>query len=233
MASCNSDTANAAIASLKAEVPSTQIEFFTFDLTSLRVAKAAAKVFLEREEHLDMLILNAGVMGKLYELTADRIKLQVCNGTGHFTFTVDLLPILQCTDALPDTHVRVISLSSKGHSLAQNPNFSDLKALNQKCITMLNQYNILFTNELQGHLTGTGIYCLSRLEPDAPTVALGTLASYLWLAPFTFFKKYTLLTSKRGVCIQLHTATALEVEEKDLKYASFQSDPSDPNPRVS
>ncbi|KAF8191464.1 hypothetical protein K438DRAFT_1830561 [Mycena galopus ATCC 62051] len=225
MASRNPDTANAAIASLKTEVPSAQVEFLAFDLTSLSAAKAAAKEFLEKEERLDMLILNAGVMACPYELTADGIEIQACNGTGHFAFTVDLLPILRRTDALPDTHVRIVCVSSEGHRVAQ-PDFSDLKGLNQKCTTTQHRYgnsklsNILFTNELQRRLAGTGIYCLS-LHPGivATNIYRGAVASFPWLAPFVFLGRYALLTPEQGARTQLYAATALEVEEKDLKAA--------------
>ncbi|KAK7006771.1 hypothetical protein R3P38DRAFT_3036741 [Favolaschia claudopus] len=195
-----------AIDSVKAAVPSAEVEFLAFDLTSLGSAKAAAKQFLEKEERLDMLVLNAGVMAKPYELTADGIEVQACNGT--------------------DSHVRIVSLSSEGHRAAQNPNFSNPEGLNQRCSTAMHRYgnsklsNILFTNELQRRLADSSIYCLS-VHPGlvATNIYRGTHASYPWLAPFSFLEKYALSSPEQGARTQLYAATALEVEEKDLKAA--------------
>ncbi|KAJ7261264.1 hypothetical protein B0H12DRAFT_1201525 [Mycena haematopus] len=213
VASRTPSTADAAITSIKTDVPTAQVEFLAFDLTSLSAAKAAAKEFMEREERLDILVLNAGV-------------LQACNGTGHFALTFALLALLRHTAAMPDTHVRVVTLSSEGHRAAQSPDFSDLKGLNQKCSTAFHRYansklsNILFTNELQRRLAGTGIYCLS-VHPGlvATNIYRGTHASYPWLAPFSFLEKYAFLSPEQGARTQLYAATALEVEEKDLKAA--------------
>ncbi|KAK7035787.1 hypothetical protein R3P38DRAFT_606168 [Favolaschia claudopus] len=226
MASRNATTAQTAIDSVKAAVPSAEVEFLAFDLTSLGGAKAAANQFLEKEERLDMLVLNAGVMAKPYELTADGIEVQACNGTGHFALTIPLLPVLRHTASLPDSHVRIVSLSSEGHRAAQNPNFSNLEGLNQRCSTAMHRYgnsklsNILFTNELQRRLADTNIYCLS-VHPGlvATNIYRGTHASYPWLAPFSFLEKYALSSPEQGARTQLYAATALEVEEKDLKAA--------------
>ncbi|KAF7359227.1 hypothetical protein MSAN_01264800 [Mycena sanguinolenta] len=226
MASRTQSTADAAIAAIKSDVPFAQIEFLAFDLTSLSAARAAAKQLLEKEERLDILVLNAGVMAKPYELTVDGIELQACNGTGHFALTVPLLPLLRRTAAMPDSHVRVVTLSSEGHRAAQSPNFSDLSGLNQRCATALNRYansklsNILFTNELQRRLAGTGIYCLS-VHPGlvATNLYRGTHASYPWLALFSFLTDYVFVSPEQGARTQLYAATALEVEEKDLKAA--------------
>jgi hypothetical protein len=49
MASRTSFAADAAIAPLKAAIPAAQVEFLVFDLASLRVAKATADEFLERD----------------------------------------------------------------------------------------------------------------------------------------------------------------------------------------
>ncbi|KAJ7349054.1 hypothetical protein DFH08DRAFT_697797, partial [Mycena albidolilacea] len=48
MASRTPSITDTAIVSLKAAVPSAQVEFLAFDLTSLRVTKAAVEEFLER-----------------------------------------------------------------------------------------------------------------------------------------------------------------------------------------
>ncbi|KAJ6500609.1 hypothetical protein C8R45DRAFT_819771 [Mycena sanguinolenta] len=231
MASRTQSTADAAIASIKSDVPSAQVEFLAFDLTSLSSAKAAAKKFMDKEERLDILVLNAGHVMELVSFSPCVLtRIEYFNAdlilTGHFALTLPLLPLLRRTAALPDSHVRVVTLSSEGHRAAQNPNFSDLNSLNQKCATALNRYansklsNILFTNELQRRVAGTNIYCLS-VHPGlvATNIYRGTHASYPWLAPFSFLTDYAFVSPEQGALTQLYAATALEVEEKDLKAA--------------
>jgi hypothetical protein len=53
---------------------------------------------------------------------------------------------------------------------------------------------------------------------DAP--ATGTYASYPWLTPFSFLEKYAFLSSEQGA----DAATTVEVEERDLRWASDYSD---------
>jgi NAD(P)-dependent dehydrogenase (short-subunit alcohol dehydrogenase family) len=60
MASCTSFAADTAITLLKAAIPATTVEFLAFDLTSPSVAKATAEEYLERQERLDILVVNAG-----------------------------------------------------------------------------------------------------------------------------------------------------------------------------
>lgn len=62
------ERAEEAIARLKLEVPQADVHFLPFDLTSLASARGAAKVVLEREERLDIVLANAAVMATPYKL---------------------------------------------------------------------------------------------------------------------------------------------------------------------
>lgn len=71
-------------------------------------------------------------MATPYELSADGIELQACNGTGHFGLTIPLLPMLKKTDGMPGAQVRIVNLSSIAHrSASSHPDFSSLEALNR------------------------------------------------------------------------------------------------------
>ncbi|KAJ7802900.1 hypothetical protein B0H14DRAFT_2613931 [Mycena olivaceomarginata] len=199
-------TADAAIASLKAAVPSAQVEFLAFDLTSLRAAKAAADEFLEKEAHgYTVAILAEGGWWRQMadgELSADEIELQACNGTGHFALALPLLRHrIFARHARPRRHPL-----ERGAPRRTEPDLSYLKELNQMCSTAMNRYgnseNILF-NELQRRLAGTGIYCLS-VHPGlvATNIYRGTWhASYPWLAPFSFLEKQ-LLSPEQGAAVR-------------------------------
>lgn len=67
-----------------------------------------------------------------YELSPDGIELQACNGTGHFALTMCFLPILKKTASSPNSHVRIVNVSSLGHTLAARPDFSSVEGLNLK-----------------------------------------------------------------------------------------------------
>ncbi|KAJ3976698.1 short chain dehydrogenase [Lentinula raphanica] len=226
-----------------------QVEYINFDLLSLNSAKKAADTFLQKEKRLDILVNNAGIMATPYELGPDGIEIQASNGTGHFALTISLLPLLKTTAAMPDSHVRIVNVSSFGYFFAyaaSKPDFSSLEGLNQKTWTTWVRYgrsklmNILFTNELQKRLTESGtnnIYCLS-VHPGGVSTELtrgmklhcpssvslknippGPLQSWPFLAPLDKFTRLFLATPEQGALTQLYAATSLEVEEKDLKAA--------------
>ncbi|KAJ7802881.1 hypothetical protein B0H14DRAFT_2385057, partial [Mycena olivaceomarginata] len=152
--------------------------------------------------------------------------------SGHFALVLPLLPLLRHTGPLRCTRPRRHPLE-RGAPRRVEPDFSDLKELNQACSTAMDRYgnstlsNILFTNELQRRLAGTSI-CrsrarrdhdqhLPRIETDSP--ATGTHASYPWLVPFSFLEKYVFLSPEQGARTQLSAATAPEVEERDWRAA--------------
>ncbi|KAJ3773141.1 hypothetical protein EV361DRAFT_905418 [Lentinula raphanica] len=200
-----------------------EIEYINFDLLSLKSCKQAAEEFMRREQRLDILVNNAGIMATPYQLGPDGIEIQACNGTGHFALTVTLLPLLKETAAIPDSHVRVVNVSSAGYAMASTtkPDFTSIEGLNQKTCLAMQRYalskltNILLTNEVQKRFTESGItnaYCLS-IHPGivATDMARGM---YLWSLLATFSK-----TPEQGALSQLYAATSPEVEEKDLKAA--------------
>lgn len=83
-------------------------------------------------------------MATPYKLSPDGIEAQACNGTGHFALTVPLLPLLKRTAELPDSHVRIVNVSSVGHNFARlgTPNFSTLEGLNQKSWGAFGRYGL-------------------------------------------------------------------------------------------
>ncbi|KAJ3759959.1 short chain dehydrogenase [Lentinula raphanica] len=224
----------AAIEKIKEELaPEVQPEivYINFDLLSLKSCKQAAEEFLRREQRLDILVNNAGIMATPYELGPDGIEIQACNGTGHFALTVTLLPLLKETAAMPDSHVRVVNVSSSGYTMASTttPNFTSLEGLNQKTCAAMQRYglskltNILLTNELQKRFIESGItnvYCLS-IHPGvvATELARGPSQSWPLIAPLWKVIPRFLKTPEQGALTQLYAATSPEVEEKDLKAA--------------
>ncbi|KAI1291050.1 NAD(P)-binding protein [Xylaria venustula] len=94
-----------------------QIEFLEVDLASAVSAKASSDRFKSKEERLDLLYNNAGVMGTPQEkLSPDGYEYQwAVNVFGTFVFTYNLLPILLFTAemSLPRS-VRIVNTSSDG-----------------------------------------------------------------------------------------------------------------------
>ncbi|KAJ3726894.1 hypothetical protein C8R42DRAFT_621607 [Lentinula raphanica] len=207
-----------------------RVEYINFNLLSLKSAKQAAEMFLQKEKRLDILVNNAGIMATPYELGPDGIEIQASNGTGHFALTVSLLPLLKSTAAMPDSHVRIVNISSFGYlfSYGGKPDFSSLEGLNQKTWSTWVRYgrsklmNILLTNELQKRLIESGttnIYCLA-VHPGVVATELtrGPLQTWPFLAPFEKFARLFFVTPEQGALTQLYAATSPEVEEKDLKH---------------
>ena len=133
------------------------ITFLQCDLTSLPSVQNAAQQFARKEKRLDILILNAGIMATPPGTTEQGYEIQFgTNHIGHALLTKLLMPTLFETAELPDSDVRVISLSSAGHALApvtKGIDFSELKTDMASSFTMTRYAqsklaNVLFIKEL-------------------------------------------------------------------------------------
>lgn len=112
--------AQEAISEIKSAVPLAQIHILEIDLASFSSIKAAAAQFLSENEHLDILINNAGAFGSPPGLTEDGYEVQFgTNYMGSALLTRLLLPLLEATARTPgsgpatDRDVRIINISSE------------------------------------------------------------------------------------------------------------------------
>jgi NAD(P)-dependent dehydrogenase (short-subunit alcohol dehydrogenase family) len=84
-------------------------ELIELDLGSLKSVRAAADKLLAKNEPLDIIIANAGVMATPFGKTADGFETQFgTNHLGHFVFVNRIAPLLRSGG-------RVVNVSSAGH----------------------------------------------------------------------------------------------------------------------
>ncbi|KAF7514144.1 hypothetical protein GJ744_004469 [Endocarpon pusillum] len=163
---------DAAMKGITAAIPNaaSAVKYLELDLTSLASVKSAAQAFLSENSRLDILMNNAGIMATPAGLTKDGYEIQFgTNHMGHFLLTKLLLPTLQATAASsPDADVRIINLTSDGHSFApRNAGFlPDTVKTDMQDYNTLTRYgqsklaNLLFTREL------------AKRYPDITSVAI-------------------------------------------------------------
>ena len=116
----NASKALSAISDIQSSFPSTSppppITFIQCDLSSLPSVQSAAREFAAKEKRLDILILNAGIMAVPPAMTEQGYEIQFgTNHVGHTLLTKLLLPTLLRT-AEDGNDVRVVALSSIGHT---------------------------------------------------------------------------------------------------------------------
>ncbi len=152
----SAERAAEAIADIVAELPDAQVEFMRLDLADLeQVAEFAAQV-LERFDHIDLLINNAGVMMPPPSKTKQGFELQFgVNHLGHFALTGLLLERITATEG-----ARIVNVSSQAHRQGKM-DFDDLdfEARGYKRMAAYGQSklaNLLFTFELARQLETHG-----------------------------------------------------------------------------
>ncbi|CAH7667944.1 hypothetical protein BY996DRAFT_4575965 [Phakopsora pachyrhizi] len=217
--------AEEAVKKIKDVVPDADLEILNFDLTRIHSAHLAAEDFLKRETRLDILVNNAGILSSGYELSPDGIEVQACNGTGHFAFTIPLLPILIETSKY-NPHVRIVNVASEAHRAAWRPDFSSLLGINQKSLGRFFRYsnsklsNILFTNELQKKLNNSMVTCTS-VHPGAVNTNLGNgyLKAFPILKLIKWIISWFLTSAEKGAYNQLYASTSPEAESSEFKGA--------------
>ena len=105
----SAEKAEAALKTLRSQVPEAQFDVEELELASLASVAAAAKRIVERGRPIDLLINNAGVMMCPEGQTDDGFETQFgTNHLGHFAWTAGLLPTLAPS-------ARIVTLSSGAH----------------------------------------------------------------------------------------------------------------------
>lgn len=132
-------------------------EELRMDLASLDSVREAAAEVLERWERLDVLVNNAGVILSGRQESPDGLEMTMAtNHFGHFLLTDLLLDRLK--RSAPS---RIVNVSSTAHRGARSVGLDDLHS--QASYSAMGAYNrsklanVLFTRELAGRLTDTGV----------------------------------------------------------------------------
>ena len=152
MAVRNLDKGEAAKATILDAHPGATIHLQSLDLASLDSIGNAADEILGRDDRLDLLINNAGVMYTEWQTTSDGFEFQMgVNHLGHFALTIALLDRLMATDGS-----RVVNVSSVGHkvkskldpaTMMSGDKYDRIAAYGRSKLA-----NLLFTYELQRRL---------------------------------------------------------------------------------
>ncbi|DBA97802.1 TPA: hypothetical protein ACH3X3_012673 [Trebouxia sp. C0006] len=208
----------AVVASLKEAGVKGAFEVHQLDLADLGSVKSFANS-LQHEPRIDLLMLNAGVLGVPLSYTKDNFELQVgTNHFGHFVLVQSLLDKLQ----QQGTPVRIVAVSSSLHA---KPGF-DIDDLNfrRRPYSRTTSYhqsklcNILFIKELAKRLQGSNIQAFCLHPGVIPTALSRHLIpwplTYLWKLVLYFLGKNV----EQGAATSVYAATAPELNGKSGAY---------------
>src|ERR1700722_17282820 len=213
LTSRSQEKGTAAVAAIRAQTGSDQVNLLQADLADLASVRRCARDFLALGEPLHVLINNAGVAGQR-GLTTDGFELAFgVNHLGHFLLTTELLPSLR-----ENGEARVVCVASDAHYQAKGIDWDALR-YRTKSITGLREYsvsklcNVLFAAELGRRLAGTGVSSYS-LHP-------GVVASQIWRRlpwPARQLMTRRMLTIEQGAQTSLYCATSADVAGQTGKY---------------
>ena len=151
----DSEKVERTISEVKKKSGNNNISGYVADLSSLLKVKEMSVALLDTEKKLDVLLNNAGVIMKSYQLSDEGLEMTFSvNHLSHFYLSGLLLPLL-----LKNEKSKIINLSSMVHS--SNIDFDEL--LDPRFFDSVNAYslsklcNVLFTYKLSGILKDTGI----------------------------------------------------------------------------
>ena len=182
-----------------------EIEGFTFDLSSLQEVKQFAARIKDKFEHIDILINNAGVYLRNKMLSDDGFEMTFAvNHLSHFLLTNELLPLLRNSNA-----GRIIHVSSMTHqsSKLEWDNLNAEKLYDAYGVYSLSKLaNVLFSKELSERLNGSGVTSNS-LHP-------GVIATKLLAAGFSTGGS----SVKKGAENSVYMASSPEVKNISGKY---------------
>jgi len=159
----NPDRSKDALEEIRAAAPAAKVEMVIADLAELAQAKRAAREIAALTDRIDVLLNNAGGIGRELVVTAEGNEAVFAgNHLSAFLLTEELLPLLRAAAAgVPAGRVRVINTASSAAELSPGLDWDNLQMLrdheaNQAyCNAKL--ANVMFTRSLGERLAGAGI----------------------------------------------------------------------------
>ena len=113
MAARNPEKTARAVARIRADVPSAELDVVRLDLGSQDSVRSAADQILADHPRLDLLVNNAGVMATPEQKTVDGFEMQFgVDHLGHWSLTALLLPALLGT-------ARIVTVTSTAHHIGR------------------------------------------------------------------------------------------------------------------
>jgi NAD(P)-dependent dehydrogenase (short-subunit alcohol dehydrogenase family) len=195
--------------------PKAKVSFEKIDLADLSSIKSFSSKMIARDEAINLLINNAGVMTPPNRLeTVDGFELQFgTNHIGHFALTAHLLPLLRKA-----SNARVVTVSSIANRSGVI-NFDDLQSTTSyvpgKAYSQAKIANLMFTLELQRQSDkhGWGITSIASHPGVSRTNLLITGAGRWSISGImrTFFP-FLFQPSAQGALPTLFAATAPEAK---------------------
>src|SRR5690348_10143136 len=168
----DTEKGKAAAARIAGTAPGANVMIQPLDLASLGSIRAAAAQLRAAHPRIDVLVNNAGVMFPPRQATRDGFELQFgTNHLGHFALTGLLLEQM-----LPVPGSRVVTVSSLAHRVRARINLDDLQS--QRSYSRAGAYgqsklaNLMFTYELQRHLSGAGATIAVAAHPGLASTEL-------------------------------------------------------------
>ncbi len=207
----------------KALHPQSKLAFFPLDLASADSIKHfCAEV---KDETIDTLICNAGLVPTNYQETKEGLEMTVgvCH-FGHFLLTQLLLPQLLKAKSSSGNDPRIVMVSSESHRMPMKLNFNKFPLKKTDTFIPLMAYgqaklcNALFANELQRRYQDQGLTACS-LHPGALiTTSFGRDSGFLSLV----FKLVSPLTKNpnQGAATTVYCASNENTEQLAGKYLS-------------
>jgi len=207
----NAERAQKAREKILAQHPAAELVYVHLDLGDLESIKKSAGV-IEKEERLDGLINNAGIMVPPFEKTKDGFESQFgVNHLGTFALTHHLLDKLKHTK-----NARIINTSSNAHKMAKRIDWDDLNAekgykkLKQYALSKLANLMHVYALERRFRQAGTDTIALAVHPGGSDTELsrhLGSFSKFLMPAARPFLN-----SAAQGAWPTLLAATSSEVE---------------------
>lgn len=192
------------------------VELYLADLGNFAEVREAAKAFIDRNEPLDVLINNAGVINtRRILLDNGQEQMFAVNHLGHFLLTMLLLDRLKQAE-----QGRVVVVASEGYRLCRGIRFDDLqwdtgfgafRAYGHSKLA-----NILFVRELSERLRGTRV-TVNALHPGGVRSQLGAQNSWKAGRVLAVLKPF-LRTPEKGAETSVYLATSDEVTTTSGEY---------------
>jgi NAD(P)-dependent dehydrogenase (short-subunit alcohol dehydrogenase family) len=192
-----------------------QAIFLPLDLASLDSVRESARLFLQLNLPLHLLVNNAGVAG-LRGLTKDGFEMTFgVNHLGHFLLTQLLLEKMQSSGLS-----RIVTVSSRAHKRAASIDWDALSRPTSSW-TGIREYavsklaNLLFSAELAKRVQGTSVSTYSLHPGVVDTEIWRALPN--WARPLLRLRGF--LTPEEGARTTLHCAMHAPQQESGLYYA--------------